>query len=392
MKTNSEKSEAKLDKSKVKKKNTQTARKNEEKRGSLIRGVGKNPNQLTVQKSNPLYGLWRSELSLAEFKIIDTYLSRIDSHDPARRTVRLEKGEIEQLLGVKKINRPELEKRLKNLGTMVPIDDPQKKQKFRLITLFECAECEQDDDGVWQVDLTCTPSALKYIFNIENLGYLRYKLRTVTSLQSRYSYILFLYLEKNRHMHLSWEISVDELRMLLKADSNTYQEFKRFNDLILKPAHKEITEKTECGFTYESIKMRRKVKAIRFTLKPLADEIEQTTILIPYVNDGDKTIDPENKDGGDEATADADLESDELLVELSDECNKIFNAAELQQLKEAVAEVPRDKLPLDPISGDKDLENQRFWYFREKYEKMCDYNPDRRFRYLLAMIKHDAEN
>lgn len=37
-----------------------------------------NEDKLTVQKSLPLFSLWRSELTLAEFKILDTYLSRID--------------------------------------------------------------------------------------------------------------------------------------------------------------------------------------------------------------------------------------------------------------------------------------------------------------------------
>ena len=43
-------------------------------------------SQLTVQKSLPLFALWRSDLSLSEFKILDTYLSRIDSHKPERRS------------------------------------------------------------------------------------------------------------------------------------------------------------------------------------------------------------------------------------------------------------------------------------------------------------------
>ena len=58
-------------------------------------------DKLTVQKSLPLFALWRSELTLAEFKILDTYLSRIDSHKPEKRAVMFEKGELEKILGVK---------------------------------------------------------------------------------------------------------------------------------------------------------------------------------------------------------------------------------------------------------------------------------------------------
>ena len=76
-------------------------------------------DKLTVQKSLPLFALWRSELTLAEFKILDTYLSRIDSHKPEKRTVMFEKGELEKLLGVKRIRTEELDERLKHLGTPI---------------------------------------------------------------------------------------------------------------------------------------------------------------------------------------------------------------------------------------------------------------------------------
>ena len=144
-----------------------------------------NEDKLTVQKSLPLFALWRSELTLAEFKILDTYLSRIDSHKPEKRAVMFEKGELEKILGVKKINNQDLETRLKHLmGNVIEIPDESMKKGFRLVTLFEEAVAEQDDYGLWQVKLECTQKAMKYFFNIENLGYLRYKLRCITSLTS----------------------------------------------------------------------------------------------------------------------------------------------------------------------------------------------------------------
>lgn len=236
-----------------------------------IVGPGKDPeNKLTVQKSNPLLSLWRSDMSLAEFKILDTYLSRINSREPDKRTVVFTKGELEQLLGVKKINKASLLSRLKGLYRGVEIEDSNKK--IRTVGLFEETYGGLDEEtGLWTVQLTCTPSAMKYIFNIEKLGYLRYKLRCITSLSSRYAYILFLYLEKNRTMHLSWEVDVDELRLLLNCDTEpTYAQFKRFNDLVLKKCQKELHEKTECRFEYVPIKKGRKVTAVRFILESIA--------------------------------------------------------------------------------------------------------------------------
>lgn len=231
-------------------------------------------SKLTVQKSLPLFSLWRSELTLPEFKILDTYLSRIDSHTPERRAVRFEKGELEKALGVK-INAQDLKTRLKHLmGSVVEVPDNSTKRGFKLVTLFEEAVAEQDENGLWQVSLECTQKSMKYFFNIENLGYLRYKLRCITSLTSRYAYVMFIYLESNRYRR-SWEVPLDELKIILNCDNEeTYKEYKRFNDRLMKRVHKELTEKTECQYKYESVKKGRSVAAIRFTVFPLRQVIE----------------------------------------------------------------------------------------------------------------------
>ena len=48
-----------------------------------------------VSKSRPLLSLSKSELSLYELKVLDTYLSRINSRNPDERTVIFDKGEFE---------------------------------------------------------------------------------------------------------------------------------------------------------------------------------------------------------------------------------------------------------------------------------------------------------
>lgn len=227
-------------------------------------------NKLTVQKSLPLFALWRSDLTLSEFKILDTYLSRIDSHKPEKRAIILEKGEIENAIGIQKINNQDLKLRLKHLmGNVVEVPDKDEKKGFQLVTLFEEAEAEQDDDGLWNVKLECTQKAMKYFFNIENLGYLRYKLRCITSLTSRYTYIMFIYLEANR-FRKSWEVPLEELKKILHCENEaTYNEFRFFNVKILKKVQKEMHEKTECQYSYFPIKRGRSVKAIRFEVKTL---------------------------------------------------------------------------------------------------------------------------
>lgn len=234
-----------------------------------ITGTGNNPETHMVQKSNPLIMLSETGLTLAELKILDAYLARVDSHDPDHRYVRFEKGTIEKYLGVTQIKPHDLEKRVRNLFQTITIKDKNKRKGFTLIALFEKAECVQDENGLWQVDLAASASAMDYVFNVENIGYLRYRLKNVINLTSRYSYFLYLYLEKNRHMHLSWDISLEDLKQLLNCTAASYQQYKRFNDLVLRKSVKELNEKTECHCSYKTIRNGKRVWGVRFTLEPI---------------------------------------------------------------------------------------------------------------------------
>lgn len=228
---------------------------------------GRNSSEnLMIQKTNPLLSLSETDMTLPEFKILDAYLSRINSHNPDERYVTLEKGKIEEYLGLKKINQADLEKRVKNLFQPIVIRDERKPKKFTIIPLFGKAECEQDENGVWQVHLAASVEAMEYIFTPENLGYLKYRLGNVINLTSRYSYVLYLYLEHNRFRG-SWEVSLDEIKGILRCTSETYNQYFRFNGLVLKRCKEELDKKTDCHFEYEAVKRGRTVTAIRFIME-----------------------------------------------------------------------------------------------------------------------------
>lgn len=255
---------------------------------------GKNPSKLLVQKTNPLLTLSETDMTLPELKILDAYLARIDSHDPDKRYIRLEKGAIEKLLGVTQIKPQDLEKRIKNLFQTIRIIDENKPKGFTLIALFEKAVCFRDDDGLWQVDLAASGSAMEYIFNPENLGYLRYRLANVINLTSRYSYVLYLYLESNRFRH-SWEVDLDDLKELLRCSADSYSSYKVFNDRILKKSQKELNEKTTLHFDYEPVKAGRTVKAVRFTLQSVLSAPADEGQLSLF--DGPEAEEPEEPTG-----------------------------------------------------------------------------------------------
>jgi hypothetical protein len=335
-----------------------------------------NTDKLTVQKSQPLFALWRSDLTLAEFKILDTYLSRIDSHNPDKRSVMFEKGEIEKCLGVSKINMPDLKQRLYHLmGNVVEVPDSTMKKGFKAITLFEEAEAEQDDYGVWQVKLECTQKAMKYFFNIENLGYLRYKLRCITSLTSRYTYIMFIYLEANRYRK-KWEVDIEELKEILNCENEElYKEFKFFNQKILKRVQNEMHEKTECRYSYKPLKKGRSVVKIEFTVETL-----------PKINDSDP-----NQITLEQWQNDTDNEKELWQTPL-----EVFEFTEEQykELFSVLVTIPDFKLPQSSACyGSIDL--MRYHYIDQKAKEITRRNAQKpirsKFSYLLKLMKQDAD-
>lgn len=331
-----------------------------------------NTDKLTVQKSKPLFALWQSELTLAEFKILDTYLGRINSHDDEHRTVKFEKGELEELLGVKQLKPQVLDDRLKHLMTTVRIPDDSKRG-FTRISLFEKAHAEQDDYGVWEAELTCTESAKKYIFDVENITYLRYKLKNIINIKSRYTYIMFLYLWENKYRG-TWEIDLSELKALLNCENEEYcSQFKVFNDRVLKRVHKEMHEVTDIRYDYETVKRGRRVVAIRFTYQGQDELTDNQMTLEDYLEGQEEREEP-------------------MYFAPLEDFN--FSKEQLDEIQSVLVTVPEYKLPQSSACyGSIDL--MRWHYLDQKAREIERRSAEKRinskFGYLLKLIKEDTK-
>lgn len=341
-----------------------------------IIGLGrsdKDPLNWEIQKSNPLRSLSQTELNLTHFKILDAYLSRINSRKPEERYVQFHKGELEQLLGVVKINKEDLDKRLDGLFCAVTIQDDNKPNKFVKIGLFEKAECKQDENGFWQVRLACTPAAMEYIFNIENIGYIRYRLRNIINLKSRYSYILFLFLTEIRNSNRpnTFSVSVDELKGLLNCKAETYSKFKRFNDLILKKSYQEINEKTDIKYSYtpDKPKYGRKITSVTFSIEKTSDFISLTD------------NDPNQLSFDDCVSA---QQYPEPLAFLSEACDNAFSEEEMQVIFDIIVTLD---IPAHPDG----IDFARYHYLKQKCSEMKlqekKHKIVNKFAYFKAMLK-----
>lgn len=225
-----------------------------------------------VEKSRPLMLMKEVPFALGELKVLDTYLSRINARDPDATTVRFSKEEYEDLMGIERMRPERLDKYVTALhGKVVKVPDETASNGWRNYSLFDESGFEQDENGQWWIDLCCTTKAKNLFFNIEGIGYIRYQLKNVLPLTSKYSVLLYIYLLDNR-FRKSWTISLDELRAtVFRCNEPLYDEYKYLNQRILKKCIEEINSKTDLTFEYEPIRVARKVVKIKFNL--VKDEV-----------------------------------------------------------------------------------------------------------------------
>ena len=329
-----------------------------------------------IQKSMPLLQeLRHRNLTVFELKLIEVYLSRINSHNPDSRTVIFAKNELKKIFGTSfrtDILRQSLQ-HIQNLQVSeIAADGTRTTEKTT--NLFDYSELVYDMGGVACIKLECSQRAMQYIFFLEDIGYLRYKLRNVVHLNSKYSYTLFLYPLQHKFQK-SWRISIQELIDILKPPYGNYTEI---NKAILKPVLVEINEKTSLKYAYYPIKKGRTVFEVEFEIidwgevKKIADEIEQEQPeLLEISNDS-----AENNGGLD-------------INFLMESCENSFTA---NQIKALIPVINHDKLKEEDRQYG--LNIAIYNYLSKKYrlfvvieQETTVYN---RFKYFYSMIEGDS--
>lgn len=215
-----------------------------------------------IQKSTILLDeLKSSKLTMQELKCIEVYLSKINSHRPEQRAVTFERDDILRIFG--DISVIYLKRCLNDIINLKVSDLAENGDRLSdtNINLFDMTRLEYSSDTqqICRFTLSCSASAMRYVFNLEELRYLRYKLRNVIHLKSKYSYQLFLYLVNQKCKYKNHPefidngiiISVDDLAEQLNAPYTAYREI---HNHIIKPCVKEINESTSIKLSYTPIK------------------------------------------------------------------------------------------------------------------------------------------
>lgn len=342
-----------------------------------------------VQKSDPLVLMRSVPFSLGELKILDTYISRINAADEARRTVIFTKEEYEELMGLSCVDYRSLKKHTEGmLGKVVTLEMPNKE--YLQFVLFQQARYHKDEYGKPIIELTCTDLAKDLFFCIGKYHYFKYALENVINLTRKASYLLYLYIRANRYRG-EWDIPLDELRdkVLDCKENESYHEFKVFKRDVLNPAVKEINAKTDCHFEYEPIKRGRRVAKIKFIY--LAEKQIDGQLSFDEVAD----VPQLSAQSEDEDERWLKVYGSEQLATLAQACRYEFGKEDMERIFRVLTRI---NIPKDHNTGD--LTWGRHFYLREKYaalnaeaskkERKGEKPIKDRCRYFLSMLEKDT--
>ena len=237
--------------------------------------------KMVVSKTQEIVGLPKEKLTLMELKLFDIYLGRINPMDPDITKVVFTKDELCKVIGTDRIDNTYLMKCLDKLMTTVVTvaSSGNGKSKIEKFTLLSHATLNYDNEyfqGLGTVELECTKAAKKYIYNIETVGFLKTNLATLLSFESKSTYALYQYLRQvearrsrssnpDISQNMRWTVDVDQLKIYLGV-ADKYKDVKDLDRWVLMPALKEIEEKTDLRFTYNRIRVGRKIQKIEFQI------------------------------------------------------------------------------------------------------------------------------
>jgi len=357
---------------KIEVKNMVTKTKNENTEVIIYQGLD---SDNLVQKARPLLFMEVVPFSLGELKVLDVFLSRINSRDENRRTVRFTKEEYEELMGIERMRPERINKYVKSLmGKMITIPSRKGVKGWTNVVLFSCSDCFKDEYGQWWIDLSCTNEALELFFNVEQIGYIRYYLSNILPLTSKYSILLYLYLLDNR-FRLRWQVSVDELRnsVFRCSDVASYQDFKIFKRKILNNSLSEINAKTDLNFTASTTaphcKVGRKIINVEFTLIQDKVNLENSRQLaLPEVAEVHESKYAPN------------------LYHIAGAVNYEFDNDQMEVISSII-----DNLPTNNAYREK----QRYSFLSTCYSKMNYYHKknriQNRFKYFVSVIEKEVK-
>lgn len=217
-------------------------------------------NNYIITKSNKLITA-NYDLSLQEQKIILTLASMVQPQDAEFKEYEFKIKDFLKLLGIKDQSKyTELPKITRELKKKV-FDIREGTDIIQVSWLGGVRYKTKEGTLILSLDKGLKP----YMLELKE-KFTRYKLENILTMKSKYSIRIYELLKSNEFKKC-WEINLDELKTILKANEKSYSIYQNVKNRIIVKAQKELKDKTDISFDFEEIKTGRKVTSIKFFIK-----------------------------------------------------------------------------------------------------------------------------
>lgn len=217
-------------------------------------------SNLSVYKSNSLIDA-SYQLNAQAQKLVLACLAKLDSRSEIPKEVSITAREFSELMGIVPKNaHRDLYKAADSLfEAEIVLKDGDKVSRLRWVQ-----ESVEKHHGEGAVTLVWSDKVVQYISQLQT-RFTGYKLRNISLLQSSHSIRIYELLMRFKTTG-ERSIHVDDFKSALGI-SDKYPEFKILNRAVIKPALKELNERSDLTISFEPIKKGRKVTGLAFSFK-----------------------------------------------------------------------------------------------------------------------------
>jgi plasmid replication initiation protein len=215
-------------------------------------------NNFSVTKSNSLIDA-SYKLNVQAQKLVLACLGKVDPRSEIPKQMTITAAEFSELMGVPNAHR-ELYIAVDALfGSSIKIREGNDD-----VEVYWIQKKSKKIKGAGSVTITWSDDVLKYISSLKS-RFTSYKLRNIANLQSGHSIRLYELLMK---FNSTGEriIYLNDFKSALGLEDK-YSEFKVLNRDVIKPAIKELNQRSDLVIKYETIKKGRTVAALSFEFK-----------------------------------------------------------------------------------------------------------------------------
>lgn len=220
----------------------------------------KNNNQLVV-KDNRLnvYSVFNTALQLKIFSKILVLLR----DNPEQNKFSLNISHLLKEFGINKNNYRQIKQVAKSMEGYYQVPDHllEEGKKMRKIAVFDEIEIDFENEIILNVNESIKPFTIGLTKNFSS-----YQLKNVVNLKSKSSLRLYEILNQYKKIG-KIKKKLTDLKLMIGVLEEKYQKYNNFKKRILLKAQKELDEKTDITFTFEEIKLGRKVDEIVFYIK-----------------------------------------------------------------------------------------------------------------------------